>query len=480
LTAVGSILAAWLHPALWLALPVLLLEGGVDGLWVALLVVVAPLVARAYPAEPLPERASLLAVATLVVVVGLLLWANLVVVGDMAQWLGRPRWHGVALAAGGAFLLAVLPGAARTAPVLGLVALCAVGLSAVALVRVPEADPFEAWRRVAARPAFRFAATSPWVTTGRELVRPAPGSDGIVFDEEHRITAASAGFIRIRSQDGSRLADREWEMSPGQSVTLRPGDRLEAGSALKLRFEAGRRVPGAPVSGAAWARAGALEPTAGIGLALTLIGGAVALLRSPGRSSRVAGAVAGGGLLAALAWAEAWAIYGALAAPEVFLGRGGVARLLDLPGLALDPVVSELSVNLLLVGGAASLLASTVALRVVAARLAAGGADIGRDPGLWGSVLAVAGLASLWPADAWALVLVALGLGASAVAPMLLGWPAPRSGRGALGAGLVGLGLFLALVVAGRLGALGGPLAPLAAHPALLALPVAVLVRMRS
>ena len=41
-------------------------------------------------------------------------------------------------------------------------------------------------------------------------------------------------------------------LRPGQSVTLRAGDRLEEGTALPLRFEPGKRVPGAPASGPAW------------------------------------------------------------------------------------------------------------------------------------------------------------------------------------------------------------------------------------
>jgi hypothetical protein len=472
----ASPLAAWLHPALCLTLPALLLGGGSDGLWVALLAVVAPLVARGRPAQKLPPRASLLAVAALVVAVGLLFWANLILAGDIAHWLGRPRGHGIAVAAGGGLLLALVPGAARTAPALAVLALAAVALPAAVLVRESEVGPLEAWDRVASRPAFHFSASSPWVTTGRALARVAPDGAGLVFDEEHRVSAASAGILRIRSQDGPHVSDREWEMGPGQSVTLRAGDRLEAGTDVRVRFQAGRRVPGAPVSGAAWARVGAPVLVAHVGLGMTLVGGAVAVLRPRRRPRRSAALLGGAALLGVLLWAETWAVYGALTVPELLLGGPGLARVLDLPELAFGEGPGEPYLALLVMGALGSFLASTVGLRAAVTRLGDGRRQLGRDASLWKAVFAVTGALALWPAEPWRITLLALGLAASVVTPMLLVPPRPGSTHGPLAAGLLGLALFIALILLGRFGDVPAGAGPLMAYPALTALPSAVLL----
>jgi hypothetical protein len=476
LTTTASALAAWLHPALWLTLPALLMGGGAEGLWVGLLAVVGPLVARGRPASSLPRRASLVAAAVLVVAVAMLFWANFALAGDVALWLGRPRWEGVAVAAGGGLLLAVLPGGGRIAAALALLALGALAVSATVLVQASEAGPLEAWNRVASRAAFRFSTSSPWVTTGRALDRVAPNGAGLVFDEEHRVAAASAGVLRVRTQDGARISHRELEMGPGQSITLRPGDRLEAASGVRVRFEAGRRVPGAPTSGAAWARAGAPDLVARLGLGLTLLGGAVAVLRPRRWPPRAAALLGGAVLLAVLLWAEAWAVYGALTVPELLLAGNGLARVLDLPGLALGEGPGEPYLTLLVIGALASFLASTVGLRAAVARLSDSPRAVVREAGLWAAVFAVSGALALWPADPWALTLLALGLAASAVAPILLVPARPGSARGPLGAGLIGLALFIALTLFGRLGDVPPDIGRLVAYPALIALPAAVVL----
>ena len=410
--------------------------------------------------------------------VALLFWANLALAGDVAHWLGRPRWHGVAVAAGGGLLLAVVPGGgADRRRVSRLLALGALAVSAIALVQASEAGPLEAWDRVASRAAFRFSASSPWVTTGRPLDRVAPNGAGLVFDEEHRVTAVSAGALRVRSQDGARTSHREWEMGPGQSVTLRPGDRLEAASGVRVRFEAGRRVPGAPVSGAAWARAGPPDLVPRLGLGLTLLGGAVALLRPRRRPPRSAALLSGAALLAVLLWAEAWALYGALTVPELLLAANGLARVLDLPGLALGEGPGEPYL---------ALLRHRARWRAFSPRRWASGPpspgsatsprQVVRDAGLWAAVFAVSGALALWPADPWALTLLALGLAASVVAPILLVPARPGSARGPLGAGLIGLALFIALTLFGRLGDAPPDIGPLLAYPALIALPAAVVL----
>ena len=103
MTAAGVIVAGWLGPAIWLTLPALLLAQGAGGLWPGLLVVLAPLLGlslRARGTEPDEARAPvpLVHVATFFLAVGVLIWAGLVVAGDVAARLGEPPWHGIASA----------------------------------------------------------------------------------------------------------------------------------------------------------------------------------------------------------------------------------------------------------------------------------------------------------------------------------------------------------------------------------------------
>jgi hypothetical protein len=109
MTGAGGILAAWLTPAVWLALPALFLEQGAGALWAGLLLVTAPLLAltlRRAPSDPLLRApVPLIHVATLFLAVVALIWAGLVVAGDVALRLGGLRWHGIALAACGGLLL---------------------------------------------------------------------------------------------------------------------------------------------------------------------------------------------------------------------------------------------------------------------------------------------------------------------------------------------------------------------------------------
>ncbi len=102
--------------------------------------------------------------------------------------------------------------------------------------------------------------------------------------------------------------------------------------------------------------------------------------------------------------------------------------------------------------------------------------EIGRDLGLWAMAFGGAGVASLWPVDPWALVLLVLGAAASVLAPAVL---LPRHGnqpRAATLAGCVGLTVFALLAAAGpvRGRALDGLLAVAAGFPAVAALPAAL------
>jgi len=408
-----------------------------------------------------------------------LIWAGLIMAGDVALRLGGPRWHGIALAACGGLLLTAWRGAGRALPALLVIAALGVGLPLVLLARVAGVGPLDAWRVVAARPAFTFPPGSPWVAVGRDLGF-AQGRRALHFQEEHRLTAADEAALRLGTRDGRQTTERTISLAAGQSLTVRPGDRLEATPGARLRFETGRRVPGAPDTGVAWAagaRAGLLQR---LGLAVTVLGGGIALLGPPlvGRPSRRAVAGVGMALVGVLWLAQGWAVYTALRAPEVFLGGISPERLLDVPALVLASRTSvSRAQTMLVIAVAAGFLASTVALR---ARLSAadttGGGEIGRDLGLWSMVFGVAALASLWAVDPWRLALAALGAAAAVLVPAALLPGAASRPVAATAAGLAGLTAFALLLLAGRLGGGGSWLDPVCEQPALAAVPAGIVV----
>jgi hypothetical protein len=228
LTFAARTLAIWLTPAAWLALPALVLESGPDGLWIGLVLLVAPLLALTVAggvAPPAPAGDALFPVLALLLVVGILFWANLVLAGDVAAWLGAPRWQGIAVAAGGAWILLMWRRSGRLVPVLLLVAGCGLVVPMLALAAGARMGPLGAWERVASLPAFKLPASSPWANPGREL-RAGRGPGTLVFEEEHRVTAAGPAQLHIRAVDGARVTERDWDLRPGDSVTLRPGDEL--------------------------------------------------------------------------------------------------------------------------------------------------------------------------------------------------------------------------------------------------------------
>jgi hypothetical protein len=307
---------------------------------------------------------------------------------------------------------------------------------------------------VASQPAFRFHAASSWVTTGQAL-GGAGARVPMIFAEEHRVTAPSGGRLRGRSVDGGRVTEREWTLAPGQSVTLRAGDRLEEGTALRLRFEPGKRVPGAPASGPAWSGWPRGDGWPRLGLGLTLVLGGMGLLHrgAPRPMSRRGALVVGAGLVVAFALAQGWAIYGVLGAPDVFLGGVIMERLADLQTLSHGPprVTAGLQ-TLLLIAGLASFAASCIALRerLAAPDTASGGKRAtSRERRIWAAVIGVAGLAGLWHADPWRLIVLALGVSAAALGPAAL-WRRTDT-RAATAGGIVGLLLFAALTLVAAL-----------------------------
>jgi hypothetical protein len=478
MSAAARFLALWLTPAVWLEMPVLMVDRGPDGLGIALALMAAPLIALGIQSRELPaaDPNSRFPALTLLFVVGLLVWANLSLAGDLASGLGAPRWQGIAIAAAGGWAFAALPGVARLAAPLLLVAILAVSAPLAEHARTSRINPLGAWSQVASQATFRFPADSPWVTAGGDLA--AVGGRAIAFDEEHRITAPAGGRLRARIQDGRRSADLEWTLAPGQSVTLRPGDRLYADPGVRVRFEADKRVPGSPASGIAWAAGLAPDWPRQAGLLVTVLFGAAGLLRAGRRDGcdRRAVTVVGGGALLALVWAQAAAIYTLLDAPDLFVVGVTPARLLArlLPAADSSHHAASALRVVALAGTAAAFLASSVALRD---RLSAWRATVegrsGRDTELWAGLFAAAALASLRPVGPWSLALCALGAAASILGPVTI-WS--NHTATATAAQFVGLTVFasltaLAVLRPGAAGLAGAMLA----YPAIAAVPASAL-----
>ena len=414
--------------------------------------------------------------AALAIALLLVLAANLVVVADVARAVGLGPWSALALGPGVAVVVIVTRVADplwRLAVPLG-VGFVLLPLVAVGMVR---GAPWTAWANVAVRPALTFAEHSVWVTEARSVSERAVLS----FDEVHRVVAGAPTMLSVLERDGERPAVREWRLGEGDALTLRPGDELTLEAGTPVRFEAGRRIPGAPLSGATWAD-GTSRPSAVavVGLAITLVGGALALVPATARPLAGAPAMAAAGFLGAFVLgASLWGVYGIALAPEVTLPPRSVISLSELAGLigipgapATLPVIVAAGLVTLLVG---AVLAWRARATEVAASLAVA---LGRPlPSRFAitaftAVLAVvAGVLALRDGDPWHLFVAGLGVAAaSAAAPRLA-----RTGPAGEAAGaIVGAIVFLAVLVAGD--RLGPEFAGIQDYPALAAAPLAWLV----
>src|SRR4030095_16522553 len=101
-----------------------------DGLWLGLTLSLVPLItlglsARRHEASTDGGREALFPVVILLLTVGALLWANIALAGDVAVWLGRPRWQGIAMTAALGWLLTAWRPLRKTAPLLLAIALIA-------------------------------------------------------------------------------------------------------------------------------------------------------------------------------------------------------------------------------------------------------------------------------------------------------------------------------------------------------------------
>jgi hypothetical protein len=61
---------------------------------------------------------------------------------------------------------------------------------------------------------FSSPPPSPWANPGREL-RAGRGPGTLVFEEEHRVTAAGPAQLHVRAVDGARVTESDWDLRPG-------------------------------------------------------------------------------------------------------------------------------------------------------------------------------------------------------------------------------------------------------------------------
>ncbi|HZO37754.1 MAG TPA: hypothetical protein VFE97_00920 [Methylomirabilota bacterium] len=488
-------IAAWTSPVLLALVAARALAGGPDAPALALSAFVAPLIAFLCATAGSDERPNFVATLAVGAGLGFMLWANLLLFADVAGLLGLPRWATATLATVVALLTVELAhtadggarrqpkGAGRAARLYrvalrggGLTLLYTSALGFVALVAVIAVtlavSPWDAWREVASRPALTFGERSPWVTEGRTLARPT----ALDFTEGHRVTALSPATYRV--VEPGRF--REWQLHPGETLALRAGDRLVLDAGARVRFEAGKRIPGAPASGVAWAdppeRGGLGAVLETLGLMVTLVGGALALVGS--RPALGATTVyAGSGLLLVLVLsALCLGVLGAYAAPGLSIGVPALAATFDLPA-AIVPgprgrVLGALGAAVLLVLFAATALALRDVLgRALRRAQSASDATKSRTEltrPIMRLFLIVACVASLWGGEASRALVVGLGLAASATlgARLADGEPATK-----LVGSVVGVIVFAGLSMLGtRLPAWAGVIG---AYPVLAAVPLA-------
>lgn len=358
--------------------------------------------------------------------------------------------HALAAAAGVACvggLLSRVPILASAALLLGTVA---IGVLVVGMAVATGAPPWTAWTRLAAQPTRAFAASAEWVTEGRTVRRATT----LLFTETHRVTALSSGVFRV-TEPGATV--REWRLGWGDGLTLRAGDRLTLSPGTRVRFEAGKRIPGVAESGAAWAEPRArAEPRAlgdALGLAVTLGGGALALVGAPGGASRRGAVLAPFALVVFAFGAASWGVYAAWLTPDLGIGASPLASLAAAPLIAAPPDVGREVVTLIAIGVVALLLATAASLvrrlDALIAPWASSRPAVRAVPALLGVGALGSAVALGWSGvEADPVLRVALGLGASA-------WAVPRlagDGRAAGLGTLVGVGAFAALSLAGPLG----------------------------
>ena len=473
--------AAWASPVVLAVVAASVFTGAAEAPAAILAIIVAPLIALLVPATRETIGENPIAPVATGLSIGLILWANLALLGDVASALGYPGRASSLLAAALALVavrLRVDFGGGGKGLVLLYAGVLAFVVPVAVVVPTVAVAPWSAWRDVASRPALTFGERQAWVTEGRTLVMPV----ALDFTEAHRVTALAPATFRVFELD--RL--REWQLRAGDSLSLRPGDRLVLEAGARLKFEAGKRVPGAAASGVAWAdppeRGTASTAARALGATFSLVGGALALFRSR-RAAAGEGLPTGAGLMLALVLVAAClGIYGAYAAPGLSIGVPALAAVFGVPS-AVIPGAAGQTLALVGAGGLVVLfLATAIALSGIldatldrSGRRKSGVLSVGppwvrtllSDPATVILVLA-AGAAVAWPGDASRVLFAGLGLTASTiVAPRLAG-----DGRWArLVGSLVGMVAFASVAVYGR--HLPGWAGAVWTYPALAAAPLA-------
>jgi hypothetical protein len=499
-----ALAVVWGSPALWLGLPPLLLADGTRGLWTPAVVVAGAVLALLLLGTPWSRTGGLVATASMLtrsrwptargcqtllgsietVAIALFVWAQLAAaheIGAMAGW-PRATTIGVTLFVLAALLLPDLSRARLTALGGGLaLAGLAVPLAVIAL-GTTTAWPF-VWSTVASRARIAFGEASHWTAEGAAVLGPL-AMPTLRFADEQRVAFGGRGSVVVEPNEGGRLAR---DVEAGEEVALHPGDRLVIPGGLNLRFEVGRRVPDAPASGPEW-----VEPPsrpAGwlwlIALGLTGLLGTLGLPAgaapvgpgrlSPGWTARLAVALVTSGV----ALATAWTVYAAWLTPEVYAGGVTGVEVYELPSSmpgspASGHLLTWLAFGGLAAGGAAAALGGLRALP--AAR------HQGWTRRLAMFIVASAGLlASLVPVGPWPLLVMALGIGASSLAPaaVLACWSERATALGAAGGAGAGFAVFLLAAVCGAAspgGLAEGWLSAVAAAPVAVAAPAHLLV----
>jgi hypothetical protein len=376
--------------------------------------VLAPLAARG--AEGLPAWTPVLTVGIGAGLAGLAGWRN-----PRSAWLAR---------VGSAVFLAAL----------------GAGLIGILIATTPRWD--RVWAEVASRPRVIFPVESPWVSRGHP-VRAVAGQVEIDAPEEQRVTLLGEGAVRLDARDGiaSRL-----DVTAPLELTLRAGDRLVVPDGFPLRFEAGRRIPGAPATGPDWADPAGhpVDWRSLVGLCVTLLVGALGL--APLQGSLAGGPETGAGAtrtgagiaIAGLGCTGLWVLYAAWLTPEIYVGGVAGIEIWELPARvgalgSAGPVLLLATLGGLGAGAVAGAAASRRALAGLPA------IRRGHVPIVFLGALATGAALAIWTAvRPWTVLVTAFGIGASASAPAaILGcWSERVTARALRRGAWVGLAVF--------------------------------------
>jgi hypothetical protein len=484
MTGIGAV-AAWTSPALVVAVVARVTAGGVEAPLFVLAVLAAPLLALLAGPGPGAARsgfASTLAVVTVTCVLG----AGFRAVTDLGHVVGLESGATLGSAVALVLVTTVWPGRRRLAAVALVLGAAALAVALGILGAAVGAAPWTAWSRVASQGAFELGERSAWTREGARFLQPVT----LTFPGPHRITAATPAVFRVSEHDREAVVVREWRLAAGESLMLRPGDTLSIPAGARVRFERGKRVPGTPVSGVAWAdrpvTSGARLVAWWLGLTLTLVGGALTVVRVGAPLSRAAALLAPAAVLGVALAATCWGIYAVDAAPELSIGAPAAAALVDLaPVVADEPWRSRLLAAIvlalvaLLLGSAASLRQRLVDLAVRDSRRLAASTGHGvLGTALWILLVGAAAAASVAVTDGWSLLIQGAGLAAATVlGPLVATGDRPGFERAHAKGALAGATLFILATAFAHWPAIPpGVVDAVAQYPALVAVPGAWLV----